>query len=375
MKALQPAFIAFVLNLTLPALADMAEPIATDDSFFRQTTSRRSLKIMSYNLHNLFDTLHDSDYFDYTFLPLDFPKKQERCQEIDSRYYRNLCKRLDWVPNRLMKKLKQIRKIIHNHGDIPDLLAIQEIENENIAQKLADFLGYDQFVVTDQPSRRGIDVGLLWNQEKIQFIDYQEIAAKLRSPLRMHFKIRKTNEDFFVYINHWPAQSAPTSWRLSSAQALQRNIDEILEDRPEALILVLGDLNIAPEEEQEVLGQTLLSRKWKHQLQDLHQLSRGHFPRYREKFPEGTYWYHRRNQWQRFDRILVSKSLREGASQVEVSSYRIIYSKFITRYKTIKNQKGDPIKVRIPSGYNFLENNDSKLGYSDHLPISTIINY
>ena len=170
-----------VILTTASAFGGIKRPFKKDDTFFMQRTGSREIRLMSLNAHNLYDTKHDDGYFDYTYLPLSHPDKLEECATIKSDYYRNLCTHLDWTPKRLNKKLKQIQKILRQHGSVPDILALQEVENENVVKMLANRMGYSHYTVTDQKSKRGQDVALLWNERKLDFID-QSVCSEVKIP-------------------------------------------------------------------------------------------------------------------------------------------------------------------------------------------------
>ena len=118
---------------------------------------KRTLSLMTYNLENLFDTLHDEGKEDYTFLPLvrkeRDPKIRSFCYKIPNPHYRNECLNLDWSAPVLLNKIRNISKIIResNNGSGPDFLVLQEVENYNVLQKLINLglvdEGYKELVI------------------------------------------------------------------------------------------------------------------------------------------------------------------------------------------------------------------------------------
>jgi endonuclease/exonuclease/phosphatase family metal-dependent hydrolase len=155
------------------------------------------------------------------------------------------------------------------------------------------------------------------------------------------------------------------------------DVDSLANENPDAHIMLMGDFNVTASEEQEVFNDILLKEEWSHRLVEVHQMSRQWFPQYEDRFPDGTYYRGlNRNQWSRFDRIFVSQNMLSGSLQAMIKSYRIIYTQFITGKGTVKNQEsGDEIEVRYPLSYNFLEDRQRPLGYSDHLPVSIKLRY
>ena len=122
------------------------------------------IEIMTYNVENLFDTSHDEGKNDWEYLPLAHPGKAEGCQQLSNSYYREKCFSSDWTESKLKLKLNALKNVIlREQGKLPDILALVEIENKNVAKKLADTLGYKDYFVTNGPDKRGIDLGIFYN--------------------------------------------------------------------------------------------------------------------------------------------------------------------------------------------------------------------
>lgn len=370
-------FIFAISATTKTSAKELIVPIKVNDPFFQQTVRSNEIRVMSYNVLNLFDTKHDPDFFDYTFLPKSHPDKQEECDSLKDGYYKNLCHNLDWTPSRLRKKLRQLRKVILGHGSMPDILALQEVENENVIQMLANFLGYEYYIVTEYQNRRGIDVAVLFNTRHIQYVNETTIPAPGRDPLRVEFKLTATGERLFLYVNHWQAQMAPTRKRVEAAKAIRADVDLLHEKFSGTInVLSLGDFNTTFREKRKVFDEVLHDENWSNKLYDIHDLAFTKYPHFKDSMPNGSYLFSR-NKWERFDRFFVNKSLLQGRVRILRGSYRVIYSEFLTGEYIYSKDDDDPnepnILIRYPLRYNFLENPDYPLGYSDHLPISVIL--
>lgn len=370
--------LAYLFINTVAANSKTAIPIK--DSFFVQHTQDQQVRIMSYNVNNLFDAQHDDGSFDFTFLPIDYPGKAEQCETIKQDHYKKQCLETDWTDEKLAKKIDQIVRVIASHGTRPDILALQEIENENVISILAKAAGYSEYVVTEYGSHRGIDVAILFNTKKLAVVDEAFVKTSGRDPYRVQFRHLITNERFFVYVNHWLAQSAPAKYRKTTALALAKDYEHLNQKYPGVKVIALGDFNVTDEEEDEVLYSTILDSTWKNHLVDVHTVARSKYPTLKKYFPDGSYYYSWRNKWRRFDRFFISQSFLKGAkATVDLTSYRVIYSEFITGKLNYKVNKDDPesdeILVRYPLKYNFLDDPKYPLGFSDHLPISIIVNF
>lgn len=364
----------------LSASAESTNIIPANDAFFVQQTKNNQVRIMSYNVNNLFDTEHDEDSFDWAFLPKNYPGKMEQCKTVKQDYYEKQCAEIDWTPAKLKIKINQIKKVLTSHGTVPDILALQEIENEKVIAMLAKAVGYSKYVVTDYGAHRGVDVAVLYNDKKLTLISEDYVETPGRDPYRLKFEVKSTKETFFVYVNHWLAQSAPEEYRKETAQALADDVEDLMAHDPNVKVVALGDFNVTDGEEEEIYFETFLNPKWKNRLVDVHAEARSQFPNLEKKFPNGSYYYPGKNLWRRFDRFFVTQGFLKGkTAKIDLSSYRVIYSKFLTGIYDYKVDYKDPnsevIPVSYPLKYNFTDDPKYPQGYSDHLPISVIMNF
>ncbi|MGE0616758.1 MAG: endonuclease/exonuclease/phosphatase family protein [Bacteriovoracia bacterium] len=333
------------------------------------------IKIAAYNMLNLFDAQHDQGKEDYSFLPLGTPGKAEYCAQMSEGYYKKQCMETDWTEAKFQLKLRQIKKVLTAQGPLPDALAIEEIENENVAKNLAQVLGYDRYLITNSPDERGIDVALLYNQDKLTYIDHEEIqfsgsefeTKPTRNILRVHFRLPgKANEGkvFAIYANHWPSQAAGPTKRVASAQYLKDAIDKYTQKfgKDKYLVFVMGDFNTLPNEKPNAFDDLIQSAKWENALVDVQNLSMTRGNPNRDFMPPFSYFY-RSGGWQKLDRFVVSKNLidaKRGPS-VMLDTFQIFVARFMC--------KQDAKAGYIPMDYNFSTTKEAELGFSDHLPI------
>ena len=59
------------------------------------------VKVVFYNVENLFDYSHDEGKRDWTFLPLGYPGKRRGCERISDRFFRQMCLETDWNRERI----------------------------------------------------------------------------------------------------------------------------------------------------------------------------------------------------------------------------------------------------------------------------------
>ena len=304
-------------------------------------SKKNSIKIAFWNVENLFDLKDDSLKNDEDFLI-----GAKKNVTLDSY---NL-------------KLDNLSEVINNIN--ADLIGLCEVENyymfEELSQKLKTV--YD-IVHYESPDRRGIDVGVLYNKNKVNLIRSSPIKVELPNgnPTRdiLYLKFQKDIFSFHLYVNHWPSKYGGAKktipLRIAAAQALRSHIDEILTINSDSEIIVIGDLNDEPNDLSvlnHLKASINLSENFKNN--DLFNMM---MPWHRN--PKGsTYTYAGTHMV--YDHIILSKGL---------------FDKIGLSY--VKNSVGvyDGDKYRQHGGkydgypYRFWAGNRILGGYSDHMPI------
>ena len=229
------------------------------------------------NMANLFDTTNDPDTDDSVLSA--------------SEYQRRLGKRA---------------RAIHDVLEEPEIIALQEVENQAVLQSLVnrpEINAEYQMVWQDGPDRRGLDVALLYRLDRVQVLDYharqgcttlvdglgpdgnRDISNPInnvtcdtdndggldgnrlfsRPPLVVRLKVCEaecpvggsavgdTTEPVIVawlIVTHFKSKlqdSETTQYtlprRIEQAQFVARLLDDILAQEPGAMLVVLGDLN------------------------------------------------------------------------------------------------------------------------------------
>src|SRR5262245_9972615 len=147
----------------LIGLALMATPTLAQE--------QRRVTVMSYNVENLFDTEDNpAREGDNTYLPRSQKGTAEHialCERNnDPGAHRDECLNLDWNDNVLAKKIANLAAVIGRFdGSGPDILVLQEVENQQILNRLRAALpGPDSYVTAinlDDSPGRGINVAIL----------------------------------------------------------------------------------------------------------------------------------------------------------------------------------------------------------------------
>ena len=317
-----------------------------------------TLRIVSYNVENLFDCQHDSLKDDYEFLP-------EAARHWTYRKYR--------------RKLNALaRTLIATGGWTPPaLVALCEVENDTVMRDLTRRsllreAGY-RYLMTHSPDRRGIDVALLYQPHLFKPIARNDIRIDMprQRPTRdvLHVSGLLLNLDTLdILIAHLPSRSGGARqtepYRLAVARRLKAFVDSICRRRTRPQVILMGDFNDTPADRsiRHVL-QAAAPPRSPETLQPralYHLLARRAARHPRQRTIGGSYKYHGR--WQLLDHIIVSGLLLrpDAPLHTDESMAGIAAHPFLL---TDDPKYGGLQPWRTYQGPRYLG------GYSDHLPV------
>ena len=373
----------------------------------------KSIQIMSYNVENLFDAEHDEGKNDWSYLPKGYPMKSISCKKMKSPYRRKQCLYTNWTKKHLEIKLRQIEKVIRKKTkNIPDILALIEIENRQVIHLLAKKLGYKNFILSNSPDRRGIDVALLYNENSnLKLIRKKEISINQKSYLKAvgllmahkkslinikyqkYFKKKPTRNileaEFLIakkyyltlFVNHWPSLANPDQARIATAMILKGRISQLYKNKKEMSFIALGDFNTIPKLKnsgsEHPFRDILLKNFILNDLYHLFMKAKSISLSLKKSMAHGTYFYHRGRKWNFLDRIFISNSLlNEKTLRVDLPSFQIYAPSFIRKVSIQKkNKKTAVINDNPPLRYNHKVTKEEKAGYSDHFPLIFNLKY
>ena len=318
----------------------------------KHLSSAGRVRVMFYNVENLFDTKDDPRKNDNEFLP--GSKK-------------------NWSDYRYRQKLTNIYQVMTavGEGSIPDMAGLCEVENKSVLFDLireTPLLKYNfRFIHKDSPDQRGIDVCLLYNPATISIIDtaFIRVTKADEHPLKtrdiLYAKVKLLTEDtLHVFVNHWPSryggEKKSVVKRVAAARILRNYTDSLFKLNKNANILIMGDFNDEPGDLSlaEVLNAKCpVERTVNHLLYNLtcHVM---------DDKNEGTHKF--RSEWSVFDQIIVSGGLLQESGSVvcDNDGARVFNDKFLLendeRYMGKK-----PFRTYYGPQYHG--------GYSDHLPV------
>ena len=218
--------------------------------------SAETLRVVSYNVENLFHPKHDSICLDSTT----FIEKDDYEWTADGERR--------WSYTRYYRKVENIARVLTNIGewDGVDIVGLQEVENALCVKRLCYTLrpGEYDFVHYESPDPRGIDVALIYKKGRVDTIATRAIrvsaslndgmsAAKplngeliTRDILYVQARVDKKDTLHF-FVCHLPSQrggAAESEWKRKIArEVLQGAIDSVYEAFRDPKIIVMGDFN------------------------------------------------------------------------------------------------------------------------------------
>ncbi|MBQ4394156.1 MAG: hypothetical protein II825_02500 [Paludibacteraceae bacterium] len=308
------------------------------------SASAMPLRVVSYNVENLFHPKHDSVMIDSLWVEKD---DWEWTAEGERR----------WSYSRYERKVENIARVLTNIGEWEgvDIAGLQEVENAACLRKLCYTLrrGEYDFVHYESPDLRGIDVALVYKKSRIDTLNSKPIRIQNtdRFPDRLQTRdilyvcARVDKRDtLHLFVCHLPSQrggTAETEWKRETVKkVLQGAVDSVLAIEPQAKIIVMGDFNGEPQPSEGggVTGDGLRGVSYQEPVNGKE---------------TGTHKYHGR--WSCLDQFYTSPALDS------LSTVRIYDAEWVQepdeKYLGLRPK-------RTFNGYRY-----QKDGFSDHLPI------
>ena len=315
------------------------------------------------------------------------------------------------VMNQKIENLAAVINLMHNE-EKPDLLGICEIENKKLAEKLIDLIDRDDYKVahTESPDIRGIDTSLIYSSDVFE-LDGDPIGHlvhlryKTRDIFEVPLRVKENDAKITVLVNHWPSRSKgkfeTEPYRLTVASHCGRLVDRVLKlPKLEFLeltnsqksmdlinkhwdknVLLMGDFNDEPFD-RSILDFLQASNGEDH-LEEPIKKSRGlKIPSpsaYLNKksylfncmWPklgipdEGTYHFSpSTNTKNMLDQFMISKGLYFGHQGLKFNQQSV---------EIFKPSIMAPGSKKRPKKFEFSKKGIKRNGYSDHFPITAII--
>lgn len=292
----------------------------------------QSLTLVELNCENLFDCQHDTLKQDQEWLPASV---------------RN------WTPARYWRKLNHIGQEILSCQDegVPDLVALVEVENDSVLfdlsrRSLLRNAGY-QYLMTESPDVRGIDVALLYQPYMFRPIcyDYLDITPleDMRPTRDILYVQGETvgGDTLHVFVVHAPSRfGGERQTRPNRHVVMERLMGAVRLLPPDAKVIVAGDFN-------DYADSPSLQYLTEQGLSNITADAQG------THGAEGTYRYEGR--WQSIDHVLCSRVLVDFVDRVFINDAPFLLE---------EDKKYGGLKpLRTYNGYRY------QRGFSDHLPL------
>ncbi|MBN1199844.1 MAG: hypothetical protein JXA23_10865 [Bacteroidales bacterium] len=326
---------------------------------------KQELKVVFYNVENLFDTIDDKHKNDNEFLP---------------------ASEKEWNSERYHHKLANLGKVLVavDSLELPAVIGFAEVENREVLEDLIRQTPLRQapyqVLLEEGSDPRGIDVGLIFRKDKLRYLSHQALASSLEFSTRNILYVRllgPAGDTLHLFVNHWKSRSGGEEKtrpkRLENAAMLRHAVDSLFTLDPSTRILIMGDLNDEPSDESVTLALEALPVEKKPASGELYNLF---YKKYQEG--SGTLWY---RDWDLFDQIIVSGNLlirKKGNIPVINPPEGTVFNQSWMLEQSGKKgstslSPGDD-KEAVP-----LRSYEYKRGYlggfSDHLPVYVVLQY
>jgi len=305
------------------------------------------LRIMFYNVENLFDITDDPQTDDSEFLASGVMR---------------------WNQTRYKQKINSLFKTIIAAGEWnpPAIIGFCEVENRKVLEDLVHgtlLSNYRYGIIhDDSPDVRGIDVCMIFRKDIVRIIDYRSwiphnmTHADFKSRSVLYSKCIVLNDTLHLMINHWPSRRggvlAGEFLRKEIALMIRNAVDSLCKaSAGSTKIIIMGDFNCSPDDP--VLQQLITPENvGPHNLINL-----ADQPKFRNS---GTYRY--QGNWEMLDQVIVSENLVNCPAGLctDFKNFRILKVDFL-----LKKDSKFPGLTTFPTyqGYRY------QGGFSDHLPV------
>ena len=286
-------------------------------------------KVATYNLENLFDAKKEgNEYKEYT------PGSH------------------GWDEGMMEKKIAHLARVIKDMD--ADIIALMEVENKEVLQKLNLALGEKRYPYLFYPQKKprvSIETALM-----SRFPIEKTSTLSLKDQARGIHKVSLLVDTYLldVYLNHWPAMPEREDERMEYAQTLRRAL--LASAHKESI--VLGDFNSPLEIQKNDWGRALGSLFYHGDV----------------KIPISNLWYellpHKRyshvygKKRSALDHIIISKTLEDGKA---IEYTKGSFTPFSQAY--MLENDGSPKRWQMTEKG---RGNHLGIGFSDHLPLTAI---
>ena len=319
-------------SLVLCLMLWMAVAILSLFTIHYSVLSAQTLTLVELNCENLFDCRHDSLKQDQEWLP-------------DGKRH--------WTPARYWRKLNHIGQEILSCQErgIPDLVALVEVENDSVVfdltrRSLLRNAAYE-YVMTESPDVRGIDVALLYQPLVFRPVCYDCLTVVPLPGMRPTRDILYVQgetvggDTLHVFVVHAPSRYGGERPTRPNRQLVADRLMTAVRRLPSgAKVIVAGDFN----DDADSPALCFLEEHGLHNVTRTAQGAHG---------AKATYRY--QGRWQSIDHVFVSSVLLSSVVQTAVNDAPFLLKE--------DGKYGGVTPFRTFNGYRYQQ------GFSDHLPL------
>ncbi len=329
-------------------------PESAQQHFFDDAPRPNGIRVAFYNVENLFDTYDDPIKRDDEFLPTGMK---------------------GWSGKRYRLKLNQIYRVLSAVGgwEPAGVIGLCELENRFVLEQLLEKTPLREFdyeiVHHESPDKRGIDVGLLYRPEKFKVLHEEALkvifpfdtTSRTRDILYVKGQVLK-RDTVHIFVNHWPSRFGghleTDPKRDFVAQTIRDKADEVYAKDPKAKIIIMGDLNDAPQD-----NSVLNVLRTEHELEGLAQSENDLYNlmyEMSENWWAGTHKF--QEHWGVLDQIIISPKLVKNPEGLLLKGGQAHIFKADWLMEEEELRIGDkPNRTYLGARYHG--------GFSDHLPV------
>ncbi len=316
-----------------------------------QNSDTVSIRMMFYNVENLFDIKDDSLRDDNDFLPHGLMR---------------------WNYSRYQKKINSVYQTIVAAGEWnpPAVVCFCEVEKRSVLEDLilGTYLSKYQYGIIHEESAdpRGIDVCLIYRRDIVSVLAYNYLKPaeikeeEFRTRSVLYAKLLISEDTIHLFVNHWPSRRggvlAGEELRKSISLMIKEQIGSILlQSGGKAKIIIAGDFNCTPGD-QEIQSISNLS------IKNYDGISTKMINLAEQPAGKGIGTYRFMGTWEMLDQVIISNWLVSSKTGIytEADKFKVFKPDFLLR-KDPKYPGFSPFSTYL--GYKY------QGGYSDHLPV------
>ncbi len=283
-----------------------------------------------------------------------------------------------WKDSRYDTKVDKIAFTISKIGrfetnNLPAIVGLAEVENKDVLQDLVQNkhlidANYASLLYESLDERK-INVGIIYRQDLFEVIDSKPIRFIFKDQFDtksytrdiLYVKGELAGEVIHLFVIHLPSKidkEINQLKRLNIFKSIRKTVDEILSENNSEKIIVMGDFNDSPTNED--LREELNTRA---QQDELYRNELYNPMVQLQSYKRGSMIF--KKQWMLFDQQLFSKGFFNADSNLEYIKTDIFDAEFLKN----SGGKSSGLPFRTFVGGKYFG------GYSDHFPVYTILKY